>query len=176
MALTTNHKEPAMNTYELRNVKVCKWASEETCCYEATIYENGKRIGHVSNDGNGAEDLVTMDHATRQRVEETIREWCVEQHRNDAECYGWQHDDDKARKYASITNLTTHLIDEYLTIKDAHNLRKRITKKYRITNEQVTLYRNGIEITLVPNGTPDHDKYANDPAYTIVPEQAIVSV
>lgn len=44
---------------ELNNIKHAEFASQETNCYEATIYIDGKREGLVSNDGQGGCDNVT---------------------------------------------------------------------------------------------------------------------
>jgi len=38
---------------ELKNVKHALFASQETECFEASIYIDGKRVGTVSNDGHG---------------------------------------------------------------------------------------------------------------------------
>lgn len=38
---------------ELRNVKHAAFASEETYCFEATVYIDGVKAGSVSNDGQG---------------------------------------------------------------------------------------------------------------------------
>lgn len=38
---------------ELRNVKHAAFASEETDCFTATVYLDGKRVGEVSNAGKG---------------------------------------------------------------------------------------------------------------------------
>lgn len=38
---------------ELKNVKHSEFASHETNCFEASVYIDGKRIGTVSNDGQG---------------------------------------------------------------------------------------------------------------------------
>ena len=41
---------------ELRNVKHTAWMSEETHCYQATLYVDGLRWGTVSNEGHGGPD------------------------------------------------------------------------------------------------------------------------
>ena len=41
---------------ELKNIKHTAWASEETHCYQATLYVNGEKWGQVSNDGHGGCD------------------------------------------------------------------------------------------------------------------------
>lgn len=38
---------------ELRNVKHAKFASQETDCFQASVYINGKRMGTVCNEGRG---------------------------------------------------------------------------------------------------------------------------
>lgn len=42
-----------MSTVELKNVKTSKFASEETICFEASVYVDGVKVGVVSNDGRG---------------------------------------------------------------------------------------------------------------------------
>ena len=41
---------------QLKGIKYAAFASEETHCYEASVYFDGKRIGTVSNDGHGGCD------------------------------------------------------------------------------------------------------------------------
>lgn len=43
---------------ELRSIKVLQRASEETYCYEARLFRDGKHIAFVSNDGHGGGDRV----------------------------------------------------------------------------------------------------------------------
>jgi hypothetical protein len=38
---------------ELKSVKVCHWASEETNCFTATMWIDGKKAGRADNDGKG---------------------------------------------------------------------------------------------------------------------------
>jgi len=45
-----------MNRITLKNVKHSEFASQETNCYEASIYFDGKKIGAVGNDGHGGCD------------------------------------------------------------------------------------------------------------------------
>ena len=41
---------------ELKNIKHTQWASEETHCYQASLYVDGKPVAIVSNDGHGGCD------------------------------------------------------------------------------------------------------------------------
>ena len=43
---------------ELKNIKYCAFASEETFCFEAVLYADGKPVAHISNDGKGGADYV----------------------------------------------------------------------------------------------------------------------
>lgn len=40
----------------LKNIKHSEFASEETNCYEATLYVDGEKWGKVSNEGHGGAD------------------------------------------------------------------------------------------------------------------------
>ena len=42
-----------MSRIQLKNVKYAAFASQETHCYEASVYFDGKKVGHVSNEGHG---------------------------------------------------------------------------------------------------------------------------
>ena len=45
---------------ELKNIKHTAWASQETYCYQASLYVDGKPVAVVSNEGHGGPD---MDYA-----------------------------------------------------------------------------------------------------------------
>jgi len=38
---------------ELKNLKSCAWASQETLAYTASVYVDGKRAGECHNEGRG---------------------------------------------------------------------------------------------------------------------------
>jgi hypothetical protein len=41
------------NRITLKNVKIAQFASEETLCFEATVYFDGQRVATAHNDGKG---------------------------------------------------------------------------------------------------------------------------
>ena len=45
-----------MTKIELKNIKFAEFASEETSCYQGTLYVDGKRFANVSNEGHGGCD------------------------------------------------------------------------------------------------------------------------
>jgi hypothetical protein len=65
---------------ELRNIKHTAWASEETHCYQATLYVDGLRWGTVSNEGHGGPDQFDGINGygwedikeLNQRIKETV--------------------------------------------------------------------------------------------------------
>ena len=64
---------------ELKNIKYASFASEETACYEASLYIDGKKIGVVSNEGHGGPDSF---HADVPIPNNNIRhqeacDWCI---------------------------------------------------------------------------------------------------
>ena len=57
---------------ELKNIKRAAFASQETHCFEATVYIDGKRSGTVSNEGYGGCNLY-YPQALAERVEAHAR-------------------------------------------------------------------------------------------------------
>ena len=53
---------------ELRNIKYADWASQETACYQATIFINGVKVGETSNHGTGGADMV-YPHEVAARID-----------------------------------------------------------------------------------------------------------
>lgn len=46
----------------VKNVKIAEFMSEETLCFTATVYQDGKRIGEAKNDGHGGCTFVYLDN------------------------------------------------------------------------------------------------------------------
>lgn len=53
---------------ELRNLKHFASGSEETECFTATIYVDGKKVGDASNDGHGGQTRVHLPAAIYEAV------------------------------------------------------------------------------------------------------------
>ena len=54
---------------ELKSIKVLERASEETTCFEAVLYVDGKKEGVVSNEGRGGETRFPS-YELRKRIDE----------------------------------------------------------------------------------------------------------
>lgn len=59
---------------ELKNIKYSEWASQETPCYEASVYVDGKKIGYVGNDGHGGCDVQHI----KPDMLASLNQWCAE--------------------------------------------------------------------------------------------------
>jgi len=62
-------------TIALKNIKHSEFASEETHCYQATLYVDGEKFATVSNDGYGGSDDVhpfSKNYRDVQELEERI--------------------------------------------------------------------------------------------------------
>ena len=60
---------------ELKNIKVCKWASEETHCYQAVVYVNGKPAIEVSNEGHGGGDSQWAIDSNNRTIVDEVNTW-----------------------------------------------------------------------------------------------------
>lgn len=58
---------------ELKNIHHYPRMSEETECYEASLYVDGRKIGQVSNRGTGGCDDFYGDRAAFERAEEWVK-------------------------------------------------------------------------------------------------------
>lgn len=57
---------------ELKSIKYAAFASEETSCYSAALWVDGKKIGDVSNNGHGGCDNFHGDQAAYRLADQ----WC----------------------------------------------------------------------------------------------------
>ncbi len=46
-----------MPTFSIKALKVARFASEETLCFKASVFLDGKRLGTASNEGHGGPNL-----------------------------------------------------------------------------------------------------------------------
>jgi hypothetical protein len=60
----------------LKNVKIARFASEETTCFRATIYVDGRRAGEVSNGGHGGPNEY---HFADRDLERRFEAFCQSQ-------------------------------------------------------------------------------------------------
>ena len=74
-----------INKLELKNIKYFESMSEETPCYSADIFINGKKAIHVSNHGNGGSDSqFPLDPFTFKDVRD-LKEYLIKKSGDDFE-------------------------------------------------------------------------------------------
>jgi len=61
---------------ELKAIKHCEFASEETNCYEGKVYVDGKPMIEVSNDGRGGCDMQFPIKPFTHKDIEKVDKWC----------------------------------------------------------------------------------------------------
>lgn len=52
----------------LRGLKVAEFASEETLCFEAQVYFDGKKVARASNDGRGGCTMIMPEGRTPEAI------------------------------------------------------------------------------------------------------------
>lgn len=101
---------------ELKNIKYAAFASEETPCFEAAVYIDGKKCAHVSNDGRGGSDNW---HEYVKGTQDRLDKYAKETMQPDTS-YGITIEPD-----AEI--LVGHLLDRWQALREMHRaLRRRV--------------------------------------------------
>jgi hypothetical protein len=93
---------------ELKAIQYSAFASEETSCYQANLYVDGKKIGTASNAGHGGCDDFHGDRAAFDRADKWCRanlpKWTLDCGSNPEE----EHETDLEMHCAAL--LQTHLV------------------------------------------------------------------
>jgi hypothetical protein len=102
---------------ELKNVKFSDFASEETNCFRADVYVNGKKAGYCNNDGHGGCTNVHVDN------QKEVEEYCKSLPAID---FGGLKVD------SNLENVVDMLFEEWLKEKSRKDLKKKL-KKFMLT-------------------------------------------
>lgn len=128
---------------ELKNIKIHHGLSEETHCYTATIYVDGKRAFDASNHGHGGADDYWPVKGYEGPDESAISAWLKE---NRPPIVG--------PDYSLEMNLemeVSNLLDAHIAAEE----RKRITRSFdRILSKSIAAIRDGKLITWKAPPTP----------------------
>ena len=159
----------------LKNVKFSDWASEETHCFQATIYMYGKRTMKVSNDGQGGPNQYY--HTNGQSSEEFKRQFeraiiIGENYIKDSREEGWQEWISKLAGTSELLDwLVSDLLNEHLTLKEMRTKMrtktiyydKRLKKVFQYnqkpTPEALAMYRKEQVHALFFNKIPEAEAY-----------------
>jgi hypothetical protein len=111
--------------FALKNVKIAEFASQETWCFEATLYLDDKRIGTVTNDGHGGANYYNFDHKEFERVsslisgEEVFREFTIKR---------------------DLEIVVGELLERHQTIKRARRWQAKIAKEKGVDKSLVRVF------------------------------------
>jgi hypothetical protein len=160
----------------LKNIKFSEWASEETHCFQATIYMDGERAMKVSNEGHGGPNQYY--HTNGQSSEEFKRQFeraiiIGENYIKDSREEGWQEWISKLAGTSELLDwLVSDLLNEHLTLKEMRTkmrtktifydkkLKKVFHHDHKPTPENLSyLKRNSRSGVLFFNDIPEAEAY-----------------
>ncbi len=104
---------------ELKAVKHSEWASQETNCYQATIYLEGKPFASVQNEGLGGPTSIYRDH----RFKGDMKDWNYKKERVNK--YLQMNFEDVWDFEEAIVSWSDKALVDWLIMKDLRNAMKR---------------------------------------------------
>ena len=119
-----------INKIEMKNISYYKRGSEETPCYNATVYINGKKAVEVSNDGHGGCDRQHTYPQCAFNLRE-INDWCI----NTFGKSTWEYN---GKTYSTDLDLEHYCHDELYNWLDAKELKKQLKTKYLCVDKDNT--------------------------------------
>jgi hypothetical protein len=109
---------------ELKNIKHAQFASHETNCYTASIYDDGKKDGTVDNQGYGGCDNI---HWNDSVFGQSVEDWAASQPKIKTEYGELSYD---------LELLFGQLVDQWLLTKElTRNLKKGLLVRDSDTKE-----------------------------------------
>jgi len=159
-------------TFTLKNLKVCEWASEETTCFTATLYVDGKRVGNCSNDGHGGCNRYDFNETTYAEL---------------ATQYLWEHDvkfceeigypkSDKATFTPDFDVLICNLIDQHEVTKQIKSFKNKLAKKYPSKADSICIYMVGDQLIASFSAEQNAQTVAEHPTAILAPTEAKVVI
>jgi len=105
----------------LKNIKYAAFASEETHCYEATLYANGKAVAKVGNDGHGGPDRVYETNKETMKAVYAYIDSLPKEVTDIKESDGtfWEMDQ-------SLETICGNLVNDFLVLRDVKKALKRV--------------------------------------------------
>ena len=122
-----------IKTLEVKNLSHYAKGSEETPCYNATVYINGKKAIEVSNDGHGGCDRQhTYPNIEERGLVQLANEWCVKTFGQGSFNYT---SDGEEKTCTYDIDLEHHCHDELYKWLDTKQLKKEMKNQYICIDE-----------------------------------------
>ena len=112
-----------INKVEVKNISHYARGSEETPCYNATVYVNGFKAIEVSNDGCGGCDRQHTYPEMERGLLQKVNEYCVEKFGQET----WEYN---GKTHSIDLDLEHYCHQELYKWLDAKELKKELKKKY----------------------------------------------
>jgi len=157
---------------ELKNISHYARGSEETPCYNATVYINGKKAIEISNDGHGGMDRQHQ-YSNEQGTVRQVNEWCIKtfgtreiDYTSDGEKASFTVDQDledfchkKLYEWLDAKELKKDLNKKFLFLEDKKSKELRAYKKVKGEDEELfqSFFRGKHEKGVLLNNLPFDD-------------------
>jgi hypothetical protein len=129
-----NNEEIKMKL-ELKAIKHSEFASEETFCYQANLYLNGKKVAQVSNQGFGGCDSQDFDSSDIEKAVndyfKTLPKRIITMGKSGHEVFGEPIELD-----ADLESWCSDQVCEWLIVKDAKKMLKKF-HYFRKSDKQI---------------------------------------
>lgn len=126
---------------ELKSIKHSKFASEETECYTASLYVDGKKIGTVKNAGHGGCDEFIGDQAKYRETDD----WCK------ANLPKWTLGDGPADNETTLELYCGELLENWMFEQEYRTtIRKKVLFKYPDDAGKAGVYQIGCKGKVTP--------------------------
>lgn len=112
---------------EVKNIKVNLSFSEETICFKADVYVDGKKVMYAENDGNGGMTNVMPYGIENKKVYQDAHDYLVSISK-----------DEYARTYP-LEDLVDDVIDDYVKEKEE---KKFIAKRDKDAQKYLVIYKD----------------------------------
>ena len=161
-----------IKTLELKNISHYARGSEETPCYNATVYINGKKAIEISNDGRGGMDFQHQ-YSGEQGTVRQVNEWCIKtfgtreiEYTGDGEKKSFTVDHDledfchkKLYEWLDAKELKKDLNKKFLFLEDKKSKELRAYKKVKGEDEELfqSFFRGKHQKGVLLNNLPFDD-------------------
>tara|TARA_R110002051_G_scaffold52381_2_gene99483 strand:- start:559 stop:1071 length:513 start_codon:yes stop_codon:yes gene_type:complete len=122
-----------INKIELKNISHYERGSEETPCYNATVYVNGKKTIEVGNDGHGGCDRQQGIGEYNYNHIEEVNKWCIKTFGKKSFTYT---SDGGEKECFYDFDLEQFCHDELYKWLDSKDLKKDMSKKYLFVEDK----------------------------------------
>jgi hypothetical protein len=117
-----------INKLEVKNISYYARGSEETPCYNATVYINGKKAIEVSNEGRGGSDMQhTYPNIEERGLVQQADEWCIKTYGKKTHKYMSNGEEKSFEIEMDLEHVCQDALYDWL---DKKSLKKDMQKKY----------------------------------------------